>query len=292
MEYVLELAGVGKKFRDFWGRLSVQALSGIDLSVRRGSITALLGRNGAGKSTLIQICLGLLKPTSGRLRVLDGAPGDKEVRARIGYMPEDTTLHGFLTARETLDFYAGLSGLPADTARDRVSWLLELVELEHAAGRKVHVFSKGMARRLCLAQALVGDPELVILDEPTSGLDPLGTQMVKQLLLKLKGLGRTVFLSSHILGEVEEIADAVVILDRGRILHSAPMEEGLCTGSYEIRTGGLSEGELERLRMFLKQFGGESFEVRKHRRSLEELFLGKVAPPASRQVPGEGDGAP
>ncbi len=217
MDTVLELVGINKSFRDFWGRLRIRALSDVDLSLHRGEIVALLGRNGAGKSTLIQICLGLLEPTSGRVCVFDGTAKQKEVRRRIGFMPEESYMHGFLTARETLMFYAGLCGLPRDSAEERTDYLLELVEMKDAAERRVSEFSKGMLRRLCLAQALIGDPELVFLDEPTSGLDPIGTRMVKDLLLKLKGLGRTIFLSSHILGEVEEVADAIVILDGGQV---------------------------------------------------------------------------
>jgi ABC-2 type transport system ATP-binding protein len=225
MPNVLELAGVRKIFRDFWGRPRVCALLDVDLAVAKGEIFALLGRNGAGKSTLMQVCLGLLTPTSGRAAVLGGAPGDAAVRRRIGYLPEESYLHGFLTARETLLFHAGLCGLPRDAARARAEHLLGLVELREAAERSVAEFSKGMLRRLCLAQALVGDPELVFLDEPTSGLDPLGTRKVKDLLLQLKGLGRTVFLSSHVLGEVEEVADSVAILERGRIVRAGRMGE-------------------------------------------------------------------
>ena len=218
MANVLELAGVRKIFRDFWGRPRVCALADVDLAVGRGEIFALLGRNGAGKSTLMQICLGLLAPTAGRAIVLGGAPGDLRVRGRIGYLPEESYLHGFLTARETLLLHAGLCGLPRHEAKARAEHLLELVDLRAAARRPAAEFSKGMLRRLCLAQALVGDPELLFLDEPTVGLDPLGTRSVMDLLLRLKGLGRTVFLSSHILGEVEEVADSFAILDRGRVL--------------------------------------------------------------------------
>ncbi len=227
MANVLELAGVRKVFRDFWGRPRVCALVDVDLAVGKGEIVALLGRNGAGKSTLMQLCLGLLRPTAGRVAVLGGAPGNRAVRRRIGYLPEESYLHGFLTARETLRFHAGLCSVPRDTAIARVEYLLDLVELREAARRPVTEFSKGMMRRLCLAQALLGDPELLFLDEPTAGLDPLGTRKVKDLLLQLKTLGRTVFLSSHLLGEVEEIADGIVILERGRIVRAGSTREVL-----------------------------------------------------------------
>ncbi len=245
MANALELAGVRKIFRDFWGRPRVCALMDVDLEVGRGGIFALLGRNGAGKSTLMQVCLGLLAPTAGRAIVLGGAPGDMQVRRRIGYLPEESYLHGFLTARETLLLHAGLCGLPRHAANARAEHLLDLVELRDAARRPAAEFSKGMLRRLCLAQALLGDPELLFLDEPTAGLDPLGTRKVKDLLLRLKALGRTVFLSSHILGEVEEIADSFAILERGRVL---------CAG----RTAELLAGE-----------GGGA-------RSLEDFFLAAI----------------
>ena len=225
MESALELVGVTKTFRDFWGRSRIRALTEVDLAVGAGEIVALLGRNGAGKSTLLQICLGLLTCSAGRVVVLGGKPEEQETRRRIGYLPEESPLHGFLTARETLLFHAGLCGLPRHYSGERVRYLLELVGIADAADRRVAEFSKGMARRLCFAQALVGDPELVILDEPTSGLDPLGTRMVKDLLLKLKELGRTVFLSSHLLGEVEEVADSLAILDHGRILVAGRTDE-------------------------------------------------------------------
>ena len=217
MDIVLELAGVTKIFRDFWGRPRVCALRDVDLTVRRGEICALVGRNGAGKSTLMQICLDLCRPTSGRVTVLGARPGDREVRQRTGYLPEESYLHGFLDARETLVMHAALAGLPGDVARRRAEHLLGMVGLEDARRRPVAEFSKGMLRRLCLAQALVGDPELLYLDEPTSGLDPIGTRQVKDLLLWLKRMGRTVLLSSHLLGEVEEVADRLVILDEGRV---------------------------------------------------------------------------
>jgi len=225
MQYALELGGVTKTFGDFWGRPRVRALADVDLAVERGSVTALLGRNGAGKSTLLHLCLGLLEPTGGRIAVLGSPPRDRALRRRIGYVPEESALHGFLTARETLLLHAGLCGLPRDRAHARAAYLLELVELSGDADRPAAEFSKGMARRLCLAQALVGDPEFLFLDEPTSGLDPLGVRLVKDLLVKLKSLGRTVFLSSHRLGEVEEVADAIAILEGGRVLLAGRTEE-------------------------------------------------------------------
>ena len=246
------------------------------IQVEAGSITALLGRNGAGKSTLIQICLGLLEPTDGRVTVLGGNPWDREIRRRIGYMPEESTLHPFLTGKETLLFHAGLCGLPGDYARERAAYLLDLVELSPASDREVREYSKGMARRLCLAQALIGDPELLFLDEPTSGLDPLGTRLVKDLLLKLKSLGRTVFLSSHLLGEVEEVADSIAILERGKILLSGRSEELLGGKRTEIAVSPATDELAEKIRSFLKGEGEFSVRLLRDHRSLEDLFLSVV----------------
>lgn len=277
METVLELAGVGKTFRDFWGRRQICALADVDLALKRGEITALLGRNGAGKSTLMQICLGLLKPTAGRVSVLGGQPGASRVRRRIGFLPEESWLHGFLTARETLMLHAGLCGLPMDRARERTAYLLELVDLRQDAGRPVRAFSKGMARRLCLAQCLVGDPELIFLDEPTSGLDPLGTRLVKDILLKLKGLGRSILLSSHLLGEMEQVADAFVIIERGRVIRSGDAAALLSTEKQAIETEALSPEKLAGLRRFLADMDVADVSIEKSRQSLEAYFLKAIA---------------
>jgi ABC-2 type transport system ATP-binding protein len=224
----------------------------------------------------MQVCVGLLSASAGRVNVLGGSARDREIRRRIGYLPEESTLHGFLTARETILFHAGLCELPRACAVTRADYLLDLVELTDARDRHVREFSKGMARRLCLAQTLVGDPELLVLDEPTTGLDPLGTRMVKDLLLKLKRLGRTVLLSSHLLGEVEEVADALTILEGGRVLASGRTEDLLAAERQEITTSPLSPVKLARLRGFLSNVGTSSFSVRRGRRSLEELFLTAV----------------
>jgi len=226
MANVLELAGVRKIFRDFWGRPRVCALVDVDLAVAKGEIFALLGRNGAGKSTLMQICLGLLRPTAGRVAVLGGSPGDLAVRRRIGYLPEESYLHGFLTARETLLFHAGLCGLPGDAALARAEYLLDLVELRDAARRPVTEFSKGMLRRLCLAQALIGDPELLFLDEPTSGLDPISAAAFDELIRDLSdSLDLTVFMITHDLDSLYTITDQVAVLADKKVVAMAPVRE-------------------------------------------------------------------
>ncbi len=282
MKIAVELVGVTKIFRDFWGRARVQALRDVDLAVPKGSIVALLGRNGAGKTTLMQLCLGLLEPTSGRVMVLGGSPADREVKARLGYMPEESTLHAFLTGRETLRLHGGLCGLPRDQAEARSEYLLSKVKLIEAADRPVREYSKGMARRLCLAQALIGDPELLVLDEPTSGLDPFGAHLVKDLLLELKSMGRTIFLSTHLLGEIAQVADQVAVLESGRLLCAGSREELLRGDRWEIIADNLPEHLIPRLEGLLRLAGARRVAVRREARSLEEFFLEAVTTGAQR----------
>jgi ABC-2 type transport system ATP-binding protein len=206
-----------KVFRDFWRRPKVRAVDGLDLEIQSGEVFGLLGPNGSGKSTTMKILLGLLHPTSGDVRVLDRAPRDVEAKRRIGYLPEESYLYKYLTPRETLTFYGRLFGLDARTRRERSEQLLEMVGLPHAGSRRVGEFSKGMARRVGLAQALINDPHLVILDEPTSGLDPIGCRQMKDLIRALAARGKTVLLSSHLLADVEDVCDRVAVLYNGRI---------------------------------------------------------------------------
>lgn len=195
----LEAEGLRKVFRDFWKRPRTVAVDGVSLRAGPGEVIGLLGPNGSGKSTTIKMVLGLLQPSAGRVRLFGLPPTAPSARARLGYLPELSNLHKFLTPRETLAYYAGLFGMPAALRRDRTASLLRRVGLDgRAADRPVGEFSKGMARRVGLAQALLNDPELVVLDEPTSGLDPVGRREVKDLVRELGAEGRTVLLSSQI----------------------------------------------------------------------------------------------
>ncbi|MBX3472573.1 MAG: ABC transporter ATP-binding protein, partial [Planctomycetes bacterium] len=227
----VECLGLEKVFRDFWGRPRVRALHPLTLEVEPGEVLALLGPNGAGKSTTIKLLLGLLRPTRGQALLFGGDPTSAAVRARVGYLPEETRLFRFLDASETLDLFGRLHGVPRAERRRRAEQLIRMVGLEHAAsGRGVGEFSKGMARRIGLAVALAGDPDLVILDEPTSGLDPLGTREIKDLILELKRRGRTVILSSHLLDDVEDVADRIAILYGGKLRRLGRTDELLARG--------------------------------------------------------------
>ncbi len=217
MSPIIQAEGLEKTFRDFWRRPRVRAVKNLTFDVRPGEVFGLLGPNGSGKSTTMKMLLGLLHPTAGRLSVLGAPPRDVRVKGRIGYMPEESSLYPFLTAAETLDFFARLFPLSSAERRRRRDELLEMAGLAHARDRLVGEFSKGMARRVCLAQALINDPELVLLDEPTSGLDPIGCRQVKDCILALAARGKTIVLSSHLLGDVEDVCDRIAILYNGAL---------------------------------------------------------------------------
>lgn len=215
-ENVIELKNVEKTFRDFWLRPLAHAVRGLDLEVKRGDVFGLIGPNGSGKSTTIKMILGLIRPTKGTVRLFGLDPRAKAARARLGYLPELSHLHPFLTAEETVLYYAGLSGMKRKEAKARAAELLEELNLSHAAKRTVGGFSKGMARRVAIAAALVASPELLILDEPASGLDPIGTREVKELVGKLASGGMTVLLTSHQLFDVQDICSRVAVVSEGR----------------------------------------------------------------------------
>lgn len=214
---VLEVTNVTKIYRDFWLRPKVLAVNDISFNVTRGEVFGLLGPNGSGKSTTLKMILGLLYPTAGNIRILDGSPKDENVKAIIGYMPEETYLYKQLTARETLDFYGQIFGLQRQERRERVDQLLDMAGLQHTDHMRIGEYSKGMARKVALAQALINDPSLLILDEPTSGLDPVACRQVKDLLLTLAGRGKTIIMASHVLADVQDVCGRVAILCNGRI---------------------------------------------------------------------------
>ena len=191
-EIIIETRNLTKVYRDFWGRQKVRALKALDLEVRRGEIFGLLGPNGSGKTTTIKLLLGLLFPTSGQALVFGRDATEVTKNERIGYLPEESYLYRFLNAEETLDFYGRLFNMPRAVRRQRVADLIEMVGLDWAKRRQLKEYSKGMTRRIGLAQALINDPELIVLDEPTTGLDPIGTREMKDLILKLRDEGKTV----------------------------------------------------------------------------------------------------
>ena len=204
---------------------SVKAVDGLSLVLEPGEIVGFLGTNGAGKTTTIKMTLGLLAPTSGTVKVLGGDPSDPRVRAHIGYMPEVATYYPYLDARELLSFYGGICGLDAKTVRRRTDELLDAVGLADAAKRPLKTYSKGMLQRAGIAQALLNDPDLLVLDEPFTGLDPLARIHFRELLLDLKRRGKTVFFSSHELGETELLCDRVAIMKKGHCVYRGPVKD-------------------------------------------------------------------
>ena len=275
---VIETKGLRKVFRDFWRRPTVEAVKGVDLTVRRGEVFGLLGPNGSGKSTTIKMLLGLLHPTAGEIRVLGAPPADTRAKARIGYLPEVSHLHTFLTPRETLRYYASLFGLSRGEAARRTEELLAMVDLTQAADRAVGRFSKGMARRVGLAQALVNAPELLILDEPTSGLDPIGCREVKDLVHLLAQNGVTVLMTSHLLADVEDVCDRVVILDRGSVRAEGPISDLLRKpDAVRFLVEGLSDQEAAALRREIEARVGRAVQQDFPEMSLESYFLQVVA---------------
>src|SRR6478752_6823392 len=183
---VIEIRNLSKVYRDFWGRPKVKALNALSLDIRKGEVFGLLGPNGSGKTTTLKLLLGLLFPTEGEIKILGKSAADVGKNERIGYLPEESYLYRFLNADETLDFYGRLFDMPASVRKERRDKLIEMVKIQGARRRPLKEYSKGMTRRIGLAQALINDPELVLLDEPTSGLDPQGSRFMKDLIVELK----------------------------------------------------------------------------------------------------------
>jgi ABC-2 type transport system ATP-binding protein len=280
---MIRTVGLTKTFRDFWLREKVTAVSGLDLDIQPGEVFGLLGPNGSGKSTTIKMILGLLFPTRGVIRVLGKGPTNVAVKRRIGFLPEESNLYPFLDAREILDYYGRLFQLPRSERNRRIDMLLDMVGLSGVAYRRVGEYSKGMARRIGLAQALINDPDLLILDEPTSGLDPLGTRQFKDLIRTLAGRGKTILLSSHLLADVEDVCDRICVLYGGQKRAQGDIDELLAQRHRtQITTGELDEKTIASLRASLGPAGRDLFEVSHPRDRLEDLFL-RIVEDAQRQ---------
>jgi ABC-2 type transport system ATP-binding protein len=250
----------------------------VDFEVRRGEVFGLLGPNGSGKSTTVKMLLGLLYPTKGHIEVFGHSPRHVATKSRIGYLPEESYLYRYLNSHETLDFFGNLFRLPAGERRQRSEQLLEMVGLSQTRTRAVGEFSKGMQRRIGLAQALINDPDLVILDEPTAGLDPIGCREVKDLILALARRGKTVILSSHLLSDVEDVCDRVVIYYGGKIQAMGTLKELLATPDVvRITTPVLSRETLERaLEIIRKDVDGDKIRIDNPTQNLESYFLDVV----------------
>ena len=304
----IETEKLGKEHRSGFWRKRVCVLSQLDLTVHEGEIFGYLGPNGAGKTTTLKLLTGLLRPTSGEARIFGRPPGDVRAKEQIGFLPEQPSFYEYLTGRELLSFYGQLLGLDRSIRRERIESLVLQLRIESALDLQLRKYSKGMVQRLGLAQALLNDPRLVLLDEPMSGLDPIGRREVRDLLLRLKSEGRTVFFSSHIIPDVEMVCDRVGILVGGRLVAQGPIDEilGVRIASIEVTASQVPPevmGELDHLLVTQPIPRGERFlltvkdegaltellarlldgkavihAIAPHRESLEEYFFRHVEP--------------
>jgi ABC-2 type transport system ATP-binding protein len=277
-ETIVSVRGLTKVFKDFWTRPKARAVDNVDFDVRRGEVFGLLGPNGSGKSTTVKLILGLLHPTKGHIEVFGHSPRHVATKARIGYLPEESYLYRYLNSRETLQFFGNLFELSSSDRHKRTEQLLEMVGLSQAHLRAVGEFSKGMQRRIGLAQALINDPDLVILDEPTSGLDPIGCREVKDLIVALAQRGKTVILSSHLLSDVEDVCDRVVIYYGGKIHAQGSLKELLATpDAIQITTPALPRPTMERVLQIIRQdVAHDQVHIDTPTQNLESYFLDVV----------------
>ena len=274
-EVVVAVRGLTKIFKDFWGRPKARAVDNVDFEVRRGEVFGLLGPNGSGKSTTVKMLLGLLYPSKGHIEVFGHSPRHVATKERIGYLPEESYLYRYLNSEETLDFFGNLFQLSPEKRKDRAEQLLEMVGLKQARSRQVGEFSKGMQRRIGLAQALINDPDLIILDEPTSGLDPIGCREVKDLIIALARRGKTVILSSHLLADVEDVCDRVVIYYGGKVQAMGTLKELLVEPDViRISSPVLSREKLEKvLEIIRADVDAGKVRVDNPTQNLESYFL-------------------
>ena len=302
---VVRVANVVKDFRPGFGLRRKRVLHGISFSVCEGEIFGFVGPNGAGKTTMLKILMGLIRATAGDAAILGCDVRETDFRRHIGFLPENPYFYDYLTGREILTFYAKLSGVPRTERTDRVALLLGWVGLSSAADARLRTYSKGMLQRVGIAQALVHDPSVIFLDEPMSGLDPIGRKEIRDLILRLRAEGKTVFMNTHILSDVEMVCDRVAIIVRGRITYEGVVEDFLegdqresdvvvaglrseTAVQIEERFGASMRGHGDRIEVRIADknvnsmlgailgAGGEVLSVTPHRVSLESIFLSAV----------------
>jgi ABC-2 type transport system ATP-binding protein len=288
MEYAIETFSLTKVFADWWGRNRVIAVDDLNLQVHSNEVFGLLGPNGSGKTTTIKMLLGLLHPTKGKSLLLSGDATDPQVSRRIGFLPEESYLYRYLTARETLEFYGHLFKLPHKVIKMRTEALLDMVGLKAVANRHVGTFSKGMARRIGLAQALINDPDLLILDEPTTGLDPIGTRQIKDLIIELARRGKTILLCSHLLADVEDVCDRIAILYGGKVQAEGNVRDLLRhSDKTEIISRKLGPDTIEKIQRIFNDERIE-FNISSPMTRLETFFINIVATAQQQAMPTSG----
>lgn len=286
IESVIQISNLTKIYRDFWGRKKVRALNSLSLEVKKGEIFGLLGPNGSGKTTTLKLLLGLLFPSEGEIKVLGQPASNVEKNERIGYLPEESYLYRFLNAEETLDFYGRLFKISPKERRERAAELIEKVGLGHAKRRQLKEYSKGMTRRIGLAQALINNPDLVMLDEPTSGLDPLGTDDMKRMIVELKEQGKTVLMCSHLLADVQDVCDRIAILYGGELKVMGRVDDLLKEQEEtQILTSRLSDEAIKEIEQVVAKHNGKVDAIDHPTATLESLFLKTVQ--ESKERPGQ-----
>ncbi len=295
--------GLVKKYGWFFSRRKVIAVNGLSLRVEANQIFGFLGPNGAGKTTTIKMLLGLVIPDAGTAQIFEAEPGDKAIKSRVGFLPDSPCFYNHLSGLEFIAFCGKLMHLGRMERYRRAEELMEKVGLSEARDNKLEGFSRGMLQRVGIAQALINNPDLVILDEPVSGLDPLGRREIKQLLISLRDEGRTIFFSSHILADVEEMCDEVAIMNHGKLLIKGPMDEILCSKGMRVVASGIPGDALDEIAdmtkgmvkdgerwgldvdsaeqkdavvKFLQDKGGKVEEVVGKKETLEESFLRRI----------------
>jgi ABC-2 type transport system ATP-binding protein len=274
-DYAVQIEDLTKVYKDFWGRDKVRALDGLNLTIPRGEVFGLLGPNGSGKSTTIKLLLGLIFPTSGKASILGQPAGNTSINERIGFLPEESYLYRFLNGEETLRFYGKLFKIPRKELNRRVPALLDTVGLDtKSRKRKLREYSKGMARRIGLAQALINNPDLILLDEPTTGLDPIGTREMKDLILSLKAQGKTVLLCSHLLADVQDVCDRITILYAGKMQTLGQVKDLIeVKGITQVQCKDLDAQKIQEVREFLTRIGATDSVITHPTTTLEDLFM-------------------
>jgi ABC-2 type transport system ATP-binding protein len=299
-DLAIKTVNLTKRYSGLWGKQAVEAVKNLNLEVYRGEIFGFLGPNGAGKTTTIKMLLGIIYPTEGEAYVLGQPAGDPKNHYRISYLPENPYFYDYMTGREILTFYARLFGIAEPERSKRVNELLDRVGLSRAADQTLRTYSKGMLQRIGLAQCLINDPELLILDEPTAGLDPIAHIDIRDMILDLRNQGKTLFISSHQLSDVERVCDRVAILNKGVMVQLGRIEELLAGGHVEVIADKVPDGAVEPIRQLggkvslhdgrliveqpdngsvdrvidiVRAAGGHIVSVKPYRRTLEDLFV-------------------
>jgi ABC-2 type transport system ATP-binding protein len=271
---VIKIKNVCKYYRNVMGQRYFKALDDFSLEVKRGEVFGLLGPNGSGKTTVLKLLLGLIFPTKGEIYVLGKSPRDFRSKIKIGYMPEHPYFYDFLNPVELLNFYGSLFGIGSHTRKERIYFLIEKVGLKGFEKMRIRSFSKGMLQRIGLAISLINDPELLFLDEPTLGLDPIGTLQIQDFLRELYSQGKTIFLSSHLLSQVEDSCDRIAIIYKGKLIKIGNLEELLTVkNELSVVMRAMGDKEKENLRDFVRQSGSEILTISPRKNSLADLFV-------------------